>query len=113
MGTLDLGFFDRAQPEYLFTQFFGLEIQAALIKETNNQFLLKAPLFILLFVLFRFFVMELPISIIGLILTTIFLYIVVYLSLAYMHFVNRAVKANGMLGIIVSALILFVLVLVI
>ncbi|MFH1399678.1 MAG: hypothetical protein ABIG95_06215 [Candidatus Woesearchaeota archaeon] len=105
-------FFDKAQPEYLFMQFFGLQDQVALIKETTNQFFIKAPLYFIMFVLFRFFVLEQPLSIFGFIMTCVLFYLIVYLTLIFLIYLNHSVKRVGLQAVLVCILLLFGLILV-
>lgn len=113
MPTLQEGFFDRAQPEYLFTQFFGLDVEVPFVKERMKQFLIKMPLMMFGLVIMRFFVVEIMPPIFGLILTVFLYYFATYLLVKYFMLVNKMTKSNGVLGLMLSVFILIILVLVV
>lgn len=107
------GFFDRTQPEYLFNQFFSLEVEMPIVKETINQFLIKAPLLMIFLALTKFFIIEIVPPFLGMILLAILYYLVVFLLVQYFLLINRLVKSRGFVGIGVCILILIMLILVI
>ena len=112
MPSFQGGFFDKAQPEYLFNQFFGLEIEMPLVKERLKQFFIKVPIMMIFFVIMRFFVFEIFPPLLGLILTFVMYYVVVFLLIIYIRFLNKMTKSSGILGLLLSILILICLVLV-
>lgn len=105
-------FFDKAQPEYLFNQFFGLEIEMPLVKERMKQFFIKAPIMMIMLVFMRFFIFEIFPPILGLILTLIMYYVVVFMLITYIKLLNKMTSANGMGGLLLGLLILILMVLV-
>ena len=113
MPTLQKGFFDRAQPEYLFTQFFGLEIEFPLVKERLKQFLIKMPLIMIGLVIMRFFIVEVMPPILGMILLIVLYYLIVYLLVNYFMLINKMTKSNGVFGLMLCIFILIIFVLVI
>ena len=113
MPTLEEGFFDRTQPEYLFTQFFGLNIEVPLVKERLKQFLIKMPLVMIGLVIMKFFIIEVMPPIFGLILTAVLYYLVVYLLVKYLILINKMTRSNSVFGLMFCISILIILVLVI
>ncbi len=113
MPTLNDPFHDRAQPEYLFMQFFTLGIEIPFVKERTKQFLIKMPLIMIGLVIMRFFVYEVMPPIIGMIVMAILYFLVVYLLVKYFMFVNKMTKTSSIFGLVGCISILIVLVLVI
>ena len=112
MPTLHDPFHDRAQPEYLFVQFFTLEVDVPFVKERTKQFLIKMPLIMMGLVLMRFFVYEVMPPILGMILMAVLYFLVIYLLVKYFMLVNKMAKSSSIFGLVVCIFILVALVLV-
>ena len=106
-------FFDVTQTEYWFSHLFKTEAQLSIVRESGKQFVLKAPLFLFIVALFRFFIWEQFPSLVGIVVLLIFFYVTVFLLFKYVKIVNKLTESMGLLGMILLLLPLFVIVLLI
>lgn len=107
-----IGLLDITQTDYLVSQLFRLDMQPHLIRESNKQFLIKAPFMMIFLLLLKFFVVEIIPGFFGLAFTLLFYYLVIYVIYNYFLFLNEFIKKNGFIGLVIFVLPLIFLVLV-
>ncbi len=106
------GFIDQAQTEYWITKVFMTDTEIPITKENRRQFMIKAPIFMFLVFLLRFFVMDKFPNILYFGAIIIFLYIITYIVTKFIWFVNEKISSISLLALFLGSIPLFLLILI-
>ncbi|MBS1267096.1 MAG: hypothetical protein MAG795_01067 [Candidatus Woesearchaeota archaeon] len=105
------GFIDKAQTEYWISKLFMTDTEIPITREARRQFIIKAPIFMFLVFLLRFFVMDKFPNLFFFFAIILFLYPITYIFTKYLWFFNKKTKSLSMVTILLGSIPLFILIL--